>query len=98
MEWGEHGDRFMSLSEFADDQLWSAIVTDFFQHADDLPHHFYMHLVHGAEILGYKHPDIRFMLRWHDFYQRCVTELHLNLETEAQMDARLNDWNREHWA
>jgi hypothetical protein len=97
LEWGERADTFMCLSEFSDDQAWLRILTDFFQHADDLPHHFYLHLIHGAEILGYKHPDARFRERWLGFYHRCVTDFHLTPETEFEMDERLSDWKREYW-
>lgn len=97
LHYGEKADTFMSLDEFADDLQWLTVVTQFFQHADDLPHHFYMHLIHGAEILGYKHPDERYRARWSDFYQRCVKDFHLTPETEADMDMRLSDWEREYW-
>jgi hypothetical protein len=97
LKWGESADSFMSLDLFADDELWHRAVANFFQTADDLPHHFYMHLMHGAEILGYKHPDKRFRDRWLNFYLQCVNELHLASEGPNEMDDRLSDWNREHW-
>lgn len=97
LEWGEKADTFMSLDEFADERLWDSIVKDFFQHADDLPHHFYMHLIHGTEIAGYKHPEGRFRSRWSTFYNLCVREFHLMPESVQEMDARLSDWQREHW-
>jgi hypothetical protein len=53
--------------------------------------------MHGAQILGYKHPDERFRERWLGFYLRAVEEFHLQPETETQMDTRLGDWNQEHW-
>lgn len=97
LNWGEKADSFMSLDMFSDIVFWEVKVEDFFKHADDLPHHYYMHLMHGAEILGYKHPDVRFRTRWHKFYLQCVEELHLTAETEAEMDARLGDWDRQEW-
>lgn len=97
LHWGERADTFMCLGDFSDDRAWRAIVDGFFQTADDLPHHFLMHLLHGAEILGYKHPNRDFRDRWGDFYRRGVKEFHLTPETEQQMDARLSDWGREHW-
>lgn len=97
LAWAEKADTFMCLQEFSDELQWLNALTEFFKHADDLPHHFYMHLVHGAEILGYKHPDERFRAKWRDFYGRCVKEFHLIPETEIEMDARLSDWQREHW-
>lgn len=97
LEWGESADSFMCLGHFSRDAEWPNIVDRFFKHADDLPHHFFMHLMHGAEILGYKHPDERFRTRWQAFYERCVKELHLISESELEMDARLSDWERKHW-
>src|SRR5689334_7686532 len=44
--WGENGDSFMTLDVFADDAAWGVAVSHFFQHVDELPHHFYMHLLH----------------------------------------------------
>jgi hypothetical protein len=97
MRYWEKADTFMSLEEFSSDDLWQELIRDFFQHADSLPHHYYMHLIHGAEILGYKHPDERFRQRWSDFYFRCVKDSHLRPETESEMDERLSDWGRQAW-
>jgi hypothetical protein len=97
LRFGEKADTFMSLEVFGSDTLWKQAVTDFFDHEDDLPHHFIMHLMHGVEILGYKHPDPMFRERWHGFYLRLVRDLHLTPETEAEMDKRLGDWGRAHW-
>jgi len=85
------------LDVFANDELWSLAVKDFFKSSDGLPLHYVTHLMHGAEILGYKHPDARFRTRWHHFYLKCVSSMHLGTESEEQMDSRLGDWNREHW-
>jgi hypothetical protein len=95
--WGERADGFMSLNIFADDDLWSDAVEHFLSHIDSLPHHYLMHLMHGVQILGFKHPDFRFRARWMDFYMRMVEDMHLEPESEEQMDKRLSDWGREHW-
>lgn len=58
---------------------------------DELPHHFQMHLLHAAEILGYKHPDSATRDWWNRFYRFMVKDLHLMPESEAQMDIRLGD-------
>lgn len=97
LEWGEKADSFMSLELMTKENDWNWLLDNFFKHADDLPHHFFMHLMHGVEILGYKHPDERFKTRWNAFYERCVKELHLVVESELEMDARLSDWERKHW-
>lgn len=63
---------------------------------DELPAHYQGHFMHAAEVMGYKHsdPDIRDF--WNDVYLRLVKGLHLNPETEEQMDFRLGD-NKEQW-
>lgn len=91
------GGSFMTLDRFSDASNWRMIQKEFFDNSDDLPHHYYMHLMHGAEIIGYKHPESLFRVRWLEFYDRCCEELHLRPETCQDMDERLNDWNREHW-
>ena len=93
LEWGELSvaDEFMSLSLFSDDHQWGVVVNQFFQRADELSHPLLMHLFHGAEILGYKHPDARFRNRWSRFYLRAVSDMHMKGETETEMDARLCD-------
>lgn len=88
---------FMTLRNFSDDQHWEARCNFFFSTCDALPHHYYMHLMHGAEIAGYKHPGLLFRSRWLGFYHRCCHDLHLNPETEAQMDERLSDWHQAYW-
>lgn len=88
---------FMTLDKFSMDGQWQAIVHSFFNHVDELPHHYYMHLMHGAEIAGYKHPNELFRRRWNGFYLDCCHDLHLHPETEADMDHRLSDWQRKHW-
>lgn len=90
--YGEKADTFMSLDMIADNDAWAEICKRFFDGIDQLPHHFIMHLMHGAEILGYKHPDIKMRIRWRGFYIDCCRDMHLEPETEEDMDERLNDW------
>ncbi len=97
LHWGERADTFMSLDVIAQDTTWQEAIKDFFHHADALPRHYLLHLTHGAEILGYKHPDPKMRTRWLEFYRRSVEDMHLNVETEEQMDKRLGDWDRKFW-
>jgi hypothetical protein len=99
LDWGEVSvaDDFMSLSLFSDDHQWGVVVNQFFQRVDDLSHHFLMHLFEGVEVLGYKHPDSRFRARWSKFYHRAAKDMHMKGETEAEMDARLRDWDQAEW-
>ncbi len=97
LEFGEKADSFMSLDRFAERDLWSEDVEAFIDAADGLPIHFVTHLMHGAQILAYKHPDVRFRDRWKVFYSECVSKFHLNPESEQQMDLRLGDWGQSYW-
>lgn len=63
----------------------------YLRHVDELPHHFHLHLMHGAEIVGYKHPDVSVGAWWSSFYRMIVNDAHLFPESVEQMDARLGD-------
>ena len=97
LKWGERADTFMSLDVFADEEKWAEAVKQFMDNRDELASHYLNHLMHGAQILGFKHPDARFRKRWHEFYLTMVAGHHLNPETEEEMDKRLGDWDRQHW-
>lgn len=88
---------FMTMIDFSNDANWRRICREFFEHVDCLPHHYYMHLMHGAQIAGYKHPIQIYRERWARFYFECCHDLHLTPETDIEMDARLNDWDRHFW-
>lgn len=62
----------------------------FRKNLDHYPHHYVMHLVHAVEIIGYKHPDQQVRKNWHSMYYRLCKGLHVNFETEDQLDERLN--------
>lgn len=72
------------------------IVSQYLRELDALPHHFQLHFMHAAEIVGYKHPDPIIRMWWHRTYLRLVHDMHLWEETEEQMDRRLGD-SREQW-
>lgn len=59
---------------------------------DHYPVHFLLHLLHAAEIIGYKHACGR---PWLLFYAHLCGKMHVNVETEDQMDARLNATEEE---
>jgi len=63
---------------------------------DELPHHFQLHFMHAAEILGYKHPIKETRLWWNMCYKKIVNDAHLYPESEEQMDKRLSD-NEKNW-
>lgn len=62
---------------------------EFRRSTDHYPHHYVMHLMHCIEIVGYKHPDGNVRQAWREFYEAMCWALHVNPETEQQMDARL---------
>ena len=64
----------------------------FWDDHDEYPHHFIMHLVHCAEVIAYKHPDLRISTRWKQFYLEACKSFHMIPETSDQMDERLNDF------
>lgn len=72
------------------------VVDRYLRSVDELPHHFQLHLMHAAEILGYKFPHEPVRTWWNIFYLRLVRDAHLNPETVAQMDKRLGD-NEKNW-
>lgn len=57
---------------------------------DHYPIHFVLHLVHAAEIVGYKHPDAVVGFQWRTWYQQMCYKMHMQSESEEQLDARLN--------
>lgn len=52
--------------------------------------HYLLHLLHGLEIVGYKHPDPETSDIALDYYLRIVHWLHLSPETEQELDERLS--------
>lgn len=67
------------------------ILSTYLKELDGIPHHFQLHLLHAFEIVGYKHPDSVIRAWFNMAYERLVNDMHLWPETEAQLDARLND-------
>jgi len=76
--------------------LLDACAHEYLRSTDEVPHHFHMHLVHAAEILGYKHPVEWIRAWWGRLYLQLVADAHLHPETEAEMDKRLGD-NEAGW-
>lgn len=61
----------------------------YLRNLDHYPHHYNMHLIHAAQIVGYKGTIVQRHM-WEDFYRRAVKGLHMSTETEWEMDKRLN--------
>jgi hypothetical protein len=64
----------------------------FWDDHDEYPHHFLMHLVHCAQVIGYKHPDTTIRRKWLSFYLDACKAFHMQFESPKQMDERLNDF------
>lgn len=55
------------------------------------PLHWYSHLMHCFEVVAYRHPDrITAALAW-GIYERLAKNLHLKVETRAEMIERLSE-------
>lgn len=93
--WGEYYRESYPYSEdytTPEDHIFIRESNSFFHDHDSYPHHFIMHLIHCAEVVGYKHPDHNIANYWRGFYQRACKEFHMTPETLGEMDARLNDF------
>ena len=77
-----------SFIEHVDDVELRDRMVSVLKNHDHFPVHFIMHLMHGAEIIGYKWPDPAAVF-WRWFYEKLAQCFHLNVETETQLDARL---------
>lgn len=55
------------------------------------PLHWYSHLMHCFEIVGYHHPVASVRANALDIYERMVRSLHLNVETKVEMHERLTE-------
>ncbi len=71
-------------------------LNEYLRCVDEVPHHFHLHLMHSAEILGFKHPEPVTRSWWLKAYHRMCNDMHLLSESESQMDRRLGD-NEGQW-
>jgi hypothetical protein len=76
-------------NSFMKDDVTEEQVEKFASDIDHYHVHFLMHLTHAIEIVGYKHPDNYVRGKWLTIYKRLCKSLHLNFETESQLDVRL---------
>ena len=53
--------------------------------------HYFCHLMHAMGIIGYGHPDDEIKIKANNYYLGLVRALHLNPETEEQLNKRLED-------
>lgn len=55
------------------------------------PMHWYGHLMHGYEVVGYRHPDAQIASTALSIYTRLVRALHLNVETKEEFVLRCSE-------
>lgn len=77
------------------EQAWKDALHLFKSVEDELPLHYYTHLMHGAQVLSWAHEDASVRVRWREFYLQCCDYLHVPPETFEQMNVRLSDFGRE---
>lgn len=70
-------------------------VKEYLSCVDELPHHFQLHFMHAAEILGYKHPDLLIRGWWCTTYLSLVNDMHLLPEPDCVMNKRLGDYEAD---
>lgn len=68
----------------------------YLRHVDEMPHHFQLHFMHAAQIVGVHHPDLKIREWWKTFYLMIVNDAHLQPESDAAMNLRLSD-NSAEW-
>lgn len=56
-----------------------------------LPEHWYAHVMHALEVVAYRHPEVEVRTVALFLYAKLVHNLHLNIETEDQFEARLSE-------
>ena len=78
---------------WGDYSVFEQFSKTFWSDHDEYPHHFIMHLIHCAEVVGYKHPKRLVRSTWKQFYFEACEAFHMRPETEKQLDKRLNDFN-----
>lgn len=66
-------------------------VEAFCSDMDHYPLHWVCHVMHAAEIIGYKHPDRATRILWLQAYRLFCGALHTLPESEAHLDLRLAD-------
>lgn len=56
-----------------------------------LPLHWYSHVMHALEVIGWRHPDPDVRARAYDLYCEMAYGLHLEPETHSQFEERLSE-------
>lgn len=67
------------------DRSWKASELEHY------PLHWYAHVMHAFEVVGYRHPDLHHREWCLIIYRRLVHALHLTPETQSEMAGRLDE-------
>lgn len=78
-----------SFIEMVDDAELGRRMVAVLKNHDHYAAHYLLHLMHGSEIVGFKHPDHEVRERWRWFYVNLARCFHLFPETEYDLDERL---------
>lgn len=78
------------IEVFSDEKLADIMTTVVASAGDELPHHYVMHMIHSAEIVGYYHPNEKIGVCWQYFYERMCVKMHVRPETIQELERRLN--------
>lgn len=74
----------------------------YLRYVDEMPHHFQLHFMHAAQIVGCHHPSTHIREWWRTFYLMIVNDAHLQPESDADMNLRLSDnsdeWKKREWS
>ena len=75
--------------------LRDAEFNQFFESVDEYPLHWFLHMMHGAELLGYEHPRALVRAFWGRVYNKICKDLHVGEESATRMRRRLLDARKE---
>lgn len=90
-------DTFMQMYRIGhpNSEAWDEAVKEFFRAWDEYNVHFLFHLMHAAEVLGYRYPNGEtIQVRWLNLYYRSCKKVHIIPESLDQMIDRLKDGHR----
>lgn len=91
--WFSEGNNRMLAREWIADPwaLFDRTREMYLRHVDEMPHHFQLHFMHAAQIIGVHHPVSHTREWWNKFYLMIVNDAHLQPETPQAMNLRLSD-------
>ncbi len=86
-----------SFTGSAPSMLTLEVIADLFINSrDSMSQHFYTHMMHTIQVIGYKHSDVGIRGYFYYVYKRMVNAMHVEPESQERMDKRLCD-NEQTW-